>query len=148
MPDEEVSVQSQSGDDGTSQKTLAGGSAEAVDADLEPYEEAVYEALKATLDGETIKNLDEHDPSPKEMLGVVELGEDPDGADIDDTIFDPEHMAWTFGPEDWVTTPAEADSEISGAIRKLTAEGIFKTSVTKRRGQEPLEMKVTVRDIE
>jgi hypothetical protein len=145
MNDDPVEINTDS--DG-GQATLGAPESEAVNVDLEPYEKEVYKALKSTLDGEIISDLDEHDPSPREMCGLVEIGENPDTANIDGTIFDPDAEVWDYGPDDWITTPAEADTQISQAIRKLTSEGVFKTSVTKRRGNKPLEMKITVEDIE
>jgi hypothetical protein len=145
MTDDSVSVSTDS--DG-GQATLTGGTTESVDVSLEPYEKAVYESLKETLDGETITGLDEHDPSPREMCGILPLGENPDTANIEGTIFSPDHSVWAHGPDEWITSPTEADAQVSQAIRKLTSEGVFKTSVTKRRGNEPMEMSVTVEEIE
>jgi len=148
MNDDPVSVNTDSGSSG-GQATLMGDEpSSAVAVDLEPYEKEVYKALKHTLDGETITDLDEHDPSPREMCGVVEMGEDDETADIEGTVFDPDAGVWDYGPDEWVTTPAEADTQVSQAIRNLTNEGVFRTSVTKRRGNKPLEMEVTVEDIE
>jgi len=148
MSDGTVTVDSNSGADGTGQTTLSADSGEAVEVDLEPYEKRTHERLRATLDGETISDIDDHDPTPKEMCGVIELGEPADEADISETIFDPEHEVWTYGPDEWITSEVEADTQVSQAIRKLTSQGILKTSVTKRRGSEPLEMNVTVKPIE
>jgi len=145
MNDDPVEIESSS--EG-SQATLGGGTTEAIEVDLEPYEKATYKALKATLDGETITDLDEHDPSPKEMCGIVEMGESGEGVSIEGTIFSPDHEVWTHGPDEWVETPNAAETEVSQAIRRLTSEGVLKTSVTKRRGAKPLEMKVTVKDVE
>jgi len=147
MNDDPVEIDSDSGA-GDSQATLSGGTTDTVSVDLEPYEKAVYKALRSSIDGETISDLDEHDPSPKEMCGVIPMGESPESADVDGTIFSPDHNVWTHGPDDWVQNENEAETEIGQAIRRLTSEGVLKTSVTKRRGAEPLEMKVTVKDIE
>jgi hypothetical protein len=146
MNDDPVEINSSS-DDG-SQATLDGGTAETVEITLEPYEKAVYKAIKSNLDGETITDLDEHDPDPAEMCGIVPIGERAGEDDIEGTIFDPEHDVWTHGPDEWVTDRAEADTEISQAIRTLTSEGVLETDVTKRRGAQPLEMQVSVKDIE
>jgi hypothetical protein len=147
MNDDPVEIESSSGEDG-SQATLTGETTEAIAIDLEPYEKAVYKALKATLDGETITDLDEHDPSPKEMCGIVEMGESDEAASIEGTIFSPDHEVWTHGPDEWIQTANEAETEVSQAIRRLTSEGVLKTSVTKRRGAEPLEMQVTVKEVD
>lgn len=147
MNDDPVEINTDSGDSG--QSTLGTEDAtEAVTIDLEPYEEEVYKALKHTLDGETIADLDDHDPTPREMCGLIEMGENPDMANIEDTMFDPNAEIWTYGPDEWITSTSDAETQISQAIRKLTSEGIFRTSVTKRRGNKPLEMEVTVEDIE
>jgi hypothetical protein len=129
-----------------SQTTLASDNSKP-DIDLEPHETEVYTLLKQTIDGRTISDLDEHDPSPKEMCGIVPIGEDAQTTDVEDTIFSPDHPVWTFGPDEWVTTESEADTEVSQAIRRLTSEGVLKTSITKRRGEQPLEMHITVEDI-
>ena len=91
--------------------------------------------------------MDEHEPSLKELLGVVEMGEPDDSAEVSGTIFDPEHPVWSSGPEEWAETPSKVEQEIEKAIRNLTVEGVFQTSTTKSRGGEPLEMKVSVRDV-
>lgn len=148
MSDGEVRIDSNSGADSGGQKTLTGDSSTAMDVDLEPYEKAVHGALMETLDGETITDLDEHDPSPKEMCGLVEIGEDPMNVDVEGTIFDPEHEVWAYGPDEWITSRAEADTQVSQAIRQLTSKGVLKTSVTKRSSGEPLEMKVTVEEVD
>jgi hypothetical protein len=46
-----------------------------------------------------------------------------------------------------VNSKTDADTQVSQAIRHLTGEGVLKTDVTKRRGSEPLEMSVEVKDI-
>ena len=148
MSDGEVSIDSNSGGDSGGQTTLVGDSSSAVEVDLEPYEEAVHEALMENMDGRTITDLDEHDPTPREMCGLVEIGDDPHGVDVSGTIFSPEHAVWTYGPDEWIQTENEAETQVSQAIRQLTSEGVLKTSVTKRRGDEPLEMQVTVNEVE
>jgi hypothetical protein len=145
---DDVSVESNADRSQDAQMTLSGDSSGSVDVSLEPYEKRVHELLRANLDGETITGLDEHDPSPKEMCGIAEIGQNPDEADIEGTIFDPNHEVWTYGPDEWIETPNEANVEVSQAIRKLTSEGVLKTKVTKRRGSEPIEMSVTVEDID
>lgn len=127
------------------QVTLDGGSAgQFEDLDLEPYEEAVRAALEETLDGERIDGLDEHEPGLKEMLGVVPLGESGEGADIEGTVFDPEHEVWHYGPDDWIESEQEAERQIEGAIRTLTEEGVFRTNTIRKKGNTPLAMKVSV----
>ena len=147
MTSEEV----QSGGDSPSQQgqaTLTGDTSESIDVDLAPYEEAVYDRLKENLDGEKLTDLDEHDPSPRELLGLVPMGEPDDDLDTTDTILDPDHPAWSHGPDEWVETTQDAEQNIEKALRTLTKEGIFKTSTTKSRGGKPLEMRVTVEDID
>jgi hypothetical protein len=147
MNDDPISVESDSGSSEKSQATLGGGTTDVIEVDLEPYQKAVYKALKSNLDGETITGLDEHDPSPREMCGVVPMGDNPSTADVSGTIFDPEHDVWTYGPDEWVNSKTDADTQVSQAIRHLTGEGVLKTDVTKRRGSKPLEMSVEVKDI-
>jgi hypothetical protein len=145
--DDGVEVTSDSTSTG-GQMTLSGDSTESVEADLEPHEEHVRDLLEATLDGETISNLDEHDPSPKEMCGLVPIGDDPNEVDVSGTIFDPEHHVWDYGPDEWVQSRSEADKEVSKAIRQLTTDGVLQTSVTERRGSQPVEMRVTVNSVD
>lgn len=136
-----------SSSDSEGQATLGGVSEETIDVDLAVHEELAAQMLRDNLDGETIDNLDEHEPSIREMLGIVELGADDDSAEIGGTILDPEHAVWEAGPEDWVTTVAEAESEVENAMRTLTQEGIFQTSTTETRAGQPIAMKVKVKDV-
>jgi DNA-binding PadR family transcriptional regulator len=130
------------------QATLTEDSKDSFDIDLAPYEEAVYDKLKENLDGEKLTNLDEHDPSPRELLGLVEIGEPDDTLDVEGTIIDPDHGVWSHGPEEWVKSTQDAEQNIEKALRTLTKEGIFKTSTTKSQAGQPVEMRVTVEDIE
>jgi len=130
------------------QATLTGGSSNEVEIDLAPYEEAVYDRLKENLDGEKLTNLDEHDPSPRELLGLVPMGEPDDEVDIEGTILDPDHAVWGHGPKEWVESTQEAEQNIEKALRNLTQEGVFKTSTTKSRAGKPVEMKVTIEEID
>lgn len=132
---------------GDAQATLTGGSDSSADVELSPHEQLTAEMLRENLDGKTIENLDDHEPSLREMLGIVELGQDDDNAEIDGTILDPEHAVWQSGPDDWVNTVAAAESEVENAIRTLTQEGIFRTSTTESRAGQPIAMRVTVKDV-
>ena len=129
-----------------SQATLSGDPStdQSDEPDLEPYEQAVREALRETVDGVTISNLDEHEPSLRELLGAVPMGERDDVASIEGTLFDPDHEVWQHGPDEWIQNTQDAETEIEKAIRRLTVEGIFQTSTTKSRAGQPLEMKVHV----
>jgi hypothetical protein len=140
----ETTVESDSGD---SQATLVSDDTNTPDIDLAPHEELVRSMVKETLDGETIDNLDEHEPSPREMLGLVPVGGSDDDVDPEGTILDPEHAVWQHGPEDWVTSVSDAESEIENALRTLTVEGILKTSVKAQRAGNPLKMEVSVKDV-
>jgi hypothetical protein len=122
-------------------------SEEPVEAELAPHERRVAEMLRETLDGATIDGLDEHEPSVREMLGLVDIGEDDDAVDVPGTILDPEHAVWESGPDDWVTTISDSEREIENALRTLTAEGIFQTSTTKTRNGETVEMTIHVKDV-
>jgi hypothetical protein len=104
--------------------------------------------LQDTLDGETLRNLDQHDPSPRELIGLVDMGDDPDELDTEGTILEPEHEVWAHGPKEWVQSVSDAEQQIEKALRTLSVEGIFKTSTMKSRGGKPVEMRVTVEDIE
>ena len=115
--------------------------------DIAPHEETIHAMLQDTLDGETIDNLDEHDPSPRELLGIVPMGEDDDFISIDDTILDPAHEIWTYGPDGWVSSPQDAEREIEKSLRKLTVNNIFKTTTTKSRGGKPLAMSIEIDDL-
>jgi len=130
------------------QVTLQSSNTEFGDVSLEPYEEAVRAALEETLDGNKVDNLDEHEPGLKEMLGLVRIGESPEGADYTGTVFDPEHEVWTYGPDDWADTPQAVEREIESAIRALAEEGIYKTSTIRKKGSQPLTMKVSVASAE
>jgi len=141
----DTEVTSSSDTDG--QATLGGTTEESLDVDLAPHEEMAAELLRENLDGVTIENLDEHEPSIREMLGLVELGESDDSADLDGTILDPEHAVWNHGPDDWVTTVTKAESEVENAMRTLTQEGVFRTSTTESRAGQPVAMEVTVKDV-
>jgi len=118
------------------------------DINLSETEKYVYEALLETVDGLTIDGLDKHDPTPAELIGVCPLGEPDDEHDFAGTLLDPDHEAWSYGPDEWVETEQEAEREIEKIMRNLTHEGVFKTSTTKNRGGQPLAMKVTVRKLE
>jgi len=142
MSEGESTVKSDSG-----QVTLSSDESADIDVDLAPHEQHVADLLRQTLGGEVIGNLDEHEPSIREMIGLVPLGEDDDSARIDGTILSPDHSVWSHGPDDWVTTVSEAEMEIENALRTLTTEGVFQTSVTETRDGEAIEMKVTVNDI-
>jgi DNA-binding PadR family transcriptional regulator len=145
MQTEEVSSGGNSEDAG--QATLA-KSEEAVEIELAPYEELIRSMLQDTLDGETLRNLDQHDPSPRELIGLVDMGDDPDELDTEGTILEPEHEVWAHGPKEWVQSVSDAEQQIEKALRTLSVEGIFKTSTMKSRGGKPVEMRVTVEDIE
>ena len=145
MTSEEVTSDNQSQQ---AQATLTGEEETGPDIDLTETEKCVYEALKETVDGVTIDGLDEHDPTPAELIGVVPLGEAMDTVDMEGTLLDHEHEAWTYGPDEWVQSRQDAETEIEKILRHLTQQGVFKTSTTKARGGQPLSMQVEVMDIE
>jgi len=147
MTSEEVSSGG-SGGDASGQATLVQDENESIDIDLAPFEEAVYDLLKENLDGEKLTELDEHDPSPRQLLGLVGMDEPDDTLDTTDTILDPDHAVWAHGPDEWVTSTQDAEQQVEKALRTLTQEGIFRTSTTKSRAGKPVEMKVTVEEIE
>ena len=129
------------------QATLTSGEQQQVEVDLEPHEQRVAELLHENLDGEIITDLDDHDPSVRELLGLVPMGEPDDDVDVTDTVLDPGHEVWYHGPDEWVESVNDAEQEVEKAIRTLTMEGVFDTSTLKSRGGEPLEMKVSVKEV-
>ena len=147
MVDTDVNSSDSSGEDKSGQATL-NPEDETPSVELSPHEELVHEMLQDNLDGETLSNLDEHDPSPRELIGLVEIGDDPDTASTEGTILDPSNEVWQYGPDGWVETVADAEQQIEKALRTLSTENIFKTSVMKSRAGTPIEMKVAVEDIE
>lgn len=145
MGEDDVSVSS---DAEQSQQTLTGSADDTVDIELQPHEEAVRQALQETLDGERVENLDEREPTIKQLTGVVPLdAENDDEYSIEGTLFDPDHDVWVSGPDGWVESPNDAEQEVSKVMRRLVKEGVMKTSTTKSRGGTPLTMKVTVKDV-
>jgi hypothetical protein len=136
--------------DTDSQATLGSTTGEeTVDVDLAPHEERVAEMVSENLDGEVIDGLDEHEPTPREMLGLVPLGADDDDLDTTKgTILDPDHSVWNHGPDEWVETVSKAEEEIENALRTLTVEGVLQTSVMDHNSAgEPLSMRVRVKDV-
>lgn len=137
-----------SSDSGQGQQTLTGSPDDTVEVDLARHEEAVRAALQENLDGETVENLDEREPTIKQLVGVVPLdAENDDEYPVEGTLFDPDHEVWASGPDEWVETPNDAEKEIDKAMRRLVKEGVMKTSTTKSRGGQPLAMRVTVKDV-
>jgi hypothetical protein len=147
MGEDDVTVES---DSKQQQRTLTDDSSDdVVEVDLAPHEEAVRAALKENLDGERVENLDEREPSIKQLVGVVPMGPDAveDEHSVDGTLFDPEHEVWQSGPDGWVESPQDAEKEVDKAMRRLAKDGVFRTSTTKSRAGEPLVMEVTVKDV-
>lgn len=136
-----------SSDTDNAQATLSGETAGTADVDLEPHEEYVAELLRENLNGETIGDLDEHEPSIRELIGLVPIGGTDDDIDTADTILDPDYKVWSYGPDEWVETQNDAEQEIEKAIRNLTIEGVFETSTMKSRAGKPLEMRVSVKEV-
>jgi hypothetical protein len=131
-----------------SQTTLVGEDESNIDIELAPYEREVYNGLKRTVDGEILKNLDEHDPTPLELIGVANLGFPEEDYKIGGTIADPMHEVWEHGPKGWVESVQDAEQQIEKALRRLTVEGVLQTSTLQSRGSQPVQMKITVHDIE
>ena len=135
----ETSVETDSEEEREGQATLV---EESESYDLTPLEDSIRERLHETLDGETVEGLDEREPSTPEMLGVVELGESPEGFDRDGTIFDPEHEVWLH--EVGVESKDHAEERINDTMRELLDKGVWDTEVTKARGSTPLAMRISV----
>lgn len=130
------------------QATLGGASA---GVELEPHEEAVYEAMADAVDGATVENMDEHDPSLYELCGVLELGDTSMNPDIEDTVFDPSHPAWNHRGvnSEWVTDADEAFDAVDEVVTELHKKGVFEMEVhdTDDMGQ-PVEATLHLRDPE
>ncbi len=137
-----------SAETGGGQATLVGDNTDGIDVELAPHEQEVAELLDETVDGLVIHNLNEHEPSPRELLGLVPMGEADDELDtVTGTILDPEHYVWNHGPDEWVETTAEAEEEIENALRRLTVEGVMNTSILETTdGGDPLKMKVNIKE--
>lgn len=116
--------------------------------DLAAHEKLIHELLKENLDGELLENLDEHDPSPAELLGLVPIGEPVDEHDLSTTLFNPEHEVWAQGPKGWVESKQDASSAIEQVLRRFTQEGVMKMSTVEHSGGEPVSMRVTIEDVE
>jgi len=110
--------------------------------ELTTRQEYVREALEDTLDGVMVDNLDEREPSIQEMLGVVPLGEPPEGYDVDGTLFDPDHEIWLGEPG--IDSQDDTEDRLDSTVRELLEKGVWETDVTKQRAGEPLAMKVHV----
>lgn len=128
-------------------QTQLGG--KTLDVDLEEHERVVYEAMKVTIDGERLTNLDEDDVTLYEMCGAVEMGGDPEEADLKGTLFDPEQPHWYQDgrPDDWVETEQDAFAEVDEAMSKLHSEGVMETEVHETKKGSPVEMTITFNDI-
>jgi len=149
MTETDVNASNSSGTDSNDgQATLAPQDSGGVSIDLAPYEKHIHGMLRENLDGETLRELDKNDPTPVELIGLVDIGDDPDEAPTDGTILDPEHDVWQHGPDEWIESTADAEQHIEKALRTLSTENIFKTSVMKSRGGQPIEMKVTVEEVD
>jgi len=144
MTDDEVDTSKQQ--DG--QVTLESSDGEFDNVDLEPHEEAVRQALEDTLDGERVDGLDEHEPGLKEMLGVCDIGANPEKASLQETLFDPSHEVWQYGPDEWADSRGSVDENIEKAIRKLAEEGIYRTNTIRKKGDTPLAMTVSVESLD
>ena len=135
----ETSVSTDSEEARKEQATLTG---EEQKFDLTPLQEAVRSHLHDTLDSQRVEGLDEREPSLQEMLGVIDLGDDPEMFDETDTIFDPDNEVWLH--EVGVETLQDAEERINETMTKLMEKGVWETEVKKARGSQPLVMEVSV----
>ena len=133
-----------SGGNATEAQVTLGETKDGRIVDLAPHEETVLEMLRDTVHDAIIENLDQHDPTPRELIGIVPLGEDDDSVPVRGTVLDPEHEVWAYGPDGWVETPQDTEREIEKALRKLSSLGLFKTRTLTSEGGEPLSVTVTV----
>lgn len=131
-----------SSDSDSGQATLSGTPDTEIELDEE--EEAVREHLHRSLDGVTVDNLTEREPSLYQMLGIVPLDEDhDDDVDIEGTIFDPAHELWAG--KRYAEDKREVEHTIHDLIKRLNEEkGVFKTEVTKKVSGQPESMKCSV----
>lgn len=135
----ETSVSTDSEEARKGQATLTG---EEQKFDLTPLQEAVRSHLHDTLDSQRVEGLDEREPSLQEMLGVIDLGDDPEMFDETGTIFDPDNEVWLH--EVGVETLQDAEERINDTMTKLMEKGVWETEVKKARGSQPLVMEVSV----
>lgn len=124
------------------QSTLSGTTDREITLDTE--EEYVRQHLYRTLDGVTVNNLTEREPSLYQMLGIVPLDEEhDDDIDIEGTIFDPNHELWAG--KRYAEDKREVEHRVHDLIKRLNEEkGVFKTEVKKKVGGRPDSMKCTV----
>lgn len=135
-----------SADDSGGQRTLGG--TDDTDLDLRPHEAVVHEELQATLDGETITNLE---IPVEKMIGLVDLDEDVSTIDIDrdGTILDPDHEAWyqRDKPDTWVDDEGEAEKEVQKAISRLVEEKVVLAEKEYDDTNRVVEADISVRDV-
>ena len=136
----------QSGSSG-GQMQLGGGP----DIDLEPHEEAVRAAMEEAVDGVTIENMDESEPSLYAMCGVKDLDHrkpDPIPGDVEDTVFDPDNGIWNRPDvaDNWVTNEKEAFDAVDETMTNLHKKGVLRTDVIESDDAgRPVKMKISVK---
>lgn len=122
--------------------------------ELELHEEAVRAALHESVDGVTIEDMDEGEPSLYAVCGAADLDhmtadQRPPDSQLQDTIFDPSHEAWNhprINPE-YVQTVDDAYEAVDDVMTDLHQKGVLKTKVhdTDDNG-EPVEMEFHIAD--
>ena len=135
----EASVSTNSSDSSDGQATLTG---EDSSIELTKLQEAVRERLYETLNGVRVDGLEERDPSLEEMLGVSELGEEPEGVDYEGTLFDINNTVWLH--ESGVEERSDIEERIEKTLRQLATKGVFETDVVKMKAGTPAVMQVSV----
>jgi len=144
MNEAEVSSDSDSG-----QETFGDASDVGMDVALDMHEEAILRSLHETMDGVIVDDMHEDgDPSIRQMLGVAPLDGHEDEGSTEGTVLDPDNSIWSHGPDEWVETVNDAETEASAAFQNFTQEGLLKTSVLARKGGDVKKMKVSVVDPE
>ncbi|MDB9247422.1 hypothetical protein PN419_00175 [Halorubrum ezzemoulense] len=94
-----------------------------------PVERAVHKRLQEHADDEPWK-VDEVEDA--HLIGVVEQGESVPAADLNGTLFDPDHEVWDqpTKPDEWVVSQGDAESEVEEAITALERKGAVEFDTT------------------
>lgn len=121
--------------------------------ELEAHEEAVRAALHENVDGVTIKDMDEGEPSLYAVCGVADLDhmtsdQRPPDSQLEGTIFDANNEAWKhpgLNPE-YVQDIDDAFQAVDDTMADLHQKGVLKTKVHDTKDGEPVEMTFHIAD--
>jgi hypothetical protein len=143
----ETDVQSSSSQ---GQSKLGGANKE---TEVERHEEAVRQALHETVDGVTVTDMDEGEPSLYAVCGATDIDhmtgdETPSEEQLEGTIFDPEIEAWNHAElnPDYVRTYSDAYNAVDDTMTELHRKGVLKTKVHETSNGEPVEMTFHISD--